>query len=46
MLDCFLKLLKEFGNPVDGGYKIVVGNTEVGIGKSNDNIGRRVSSHL
>lgn len=41
-----LKLLKEFGNPVDGGYKIVVGNTEVGIGKSNDNIGRRVSSHL
>ena len=26
-----LKLLKEFGNPVEGGYKIVVGNTEVGI---------------
>jgi [2Fe-2S] binding domain len=28
-----LKLLKEFGEPVGGGYKIVVGNTEVGIGK-------------
>jgi hypothetical protein len=28
-----LKLLKEFGDPVGGGYKIVVGNTEVGIGK-------------
>jgi xanthine dehydrogenase/oxidase len=28
-----LKLLKEFGGPVGGGYKIVVGNTEVGIGK-------------
>jgi xanthine dehydrogenase/oxidase len=27
-----LKLLKEFGDPVGGGYKIVVGNTEVGIG--------------
>ncbi|KAG7364579.1 xanthine oxidase [Nitzschia inconspicua] len=26
-----LKLLKEFGDPVGGGYKIVVGNTEVGI---------------
>eukprot|EP00539_Tryblionella_compressa_P013863 CAMPEP_0178824392 /NCGR_PEP_ID=MMETSP0746-20121128/5653_1 /TAXON_ID=913974 /ORGANISM="Nitzschia punctata, Strain CCMP561" /LENGTH=1497 /DNA_ID=CAMNT_0020486065 /DNA_START=312 /DNA_END=4805 /DNA_ORIENTATION=- len=26
-----LKLLKEFGGPVGGGYKIVVGNTEVGI---------------
>lgn len=29
-----LKLLKEFGDPVGGGYKIVVGNTEVGIGKA------------
>ena len=29
-----LKLLKEFGDPVVGGYKIVVGNTEVGIGTS------------
>jgi xanthine dehydrogenase/oxidase len=29
-----LKLLKEFGGPVGGGYKIVVGNTEVGIGES------------
>lgn len=28
-----LTLLKEFGGPVGGGYKIVVGNTEVGIGK-------------
>ena len=27
-----LKLLKEFGDPATGGYKIVVGNTEVGIG--------------
>jgi xanthine dehydrogenase/oxidase len=27
-----LKLLKEFGDPAGGGYKIVVGNTEVGIG--------------
>eukprot|EP00536_Pseudo-nitzschia_multiseries_P013908 jgi/Psemu1/320566/estExt_fgenesh1_pm.C_6290015 len=26
-----LKLLKEFGDPAGGGYKIVVGNTEVGI---------------
>eukprot|EP00529_Nitzschia_sp_RCC80_P006848 CAMPEP_0113519712 /NCGR_PEP_ID=MMETSP0014_2-20120614/43682_1 /TAXON_ID=2857 /ORGANISM="Nitzschia sp." /LENGTH=1505 /DNA_ID=CAMNT_0000417481 /DNA_START=371 /DNA_END=4888 /DNA_ORIENTATION=- /assembly_acc=CAM_ASM_000159 len=26
-----LKLLKEFGDPVGGGYKVVVGNTEVGI---------------
>jgi xanthine dehydrogenase/oxidase len=29
-----LALLKEFGGPVGGGYKIVVGNTEVGIGKN------------
>jgi xanthine dehydrogenase/oxidase len=29
-----LTLLKEFGGPVGGGYKIVVGNTEVGIGES------------
>ena len=29
-----LKLLKEFGDPAGGGYKIVVGNTEVGIGTS------------
>ena len=28
-----LALLKEFGGPLGGGYKIVVGNTEVGIGK-------------
>lgn len=26
-----LKLLKEFGDPVGGGFKVVVGNTEVGI---------------
>ena len=29
-----LSLLKEFGDSVSGGCKIVVGNTEVGIGKS------------
>jgi hypothetical protein len=28
-----LRLLKEFGGPIGGGYKVVVGNTEVGIGK-------------
>jgi len=28
-----LALLKQFGDPSGGGYKIVVGNTEVGIGK-------------
>jgi xanthine dehydrogenase/oxidase len=28
-----LALLKDFGGPVGGGYKFVVGNTEVGIGK-------------
>ena len=33
-LNGLLRLLKEFGDPVGGGYKIVVGNTEVGIGKS------------
>jgi xanthine dehydrogenase/oxidase len=29
-----LKLLREFSDPAVGGYKVVVGNTEVGIGKS------------
>lgn len=32
-LEDLLTLLKEFGDPAGGGYKIVVGNTEVGIGK-------------
>jgi xanthine dehydrogenase/oxidase len=32
-LEDLLTLLKEFGGPAGGGYKIVVGNTEVGIGK-------------
>jgi xanthine dehydrogenase/oxidase len=32
-LEDLLTLLKEFGSPTGGGYKIVVGNTEVGIGK-------------
>lgn len=34
-LDDLLLLLQEFGGPTStgGGYKIVVGNTEVGIGK-------------
>ena len=32
-LEDLLGLLKEFGGPLGGGYKIVVGNTEVGIGK-------------
>ena len=31
--DDLLALTKEFGEPAAGGYKIVVGNTEVGIGK-------------
>jgi hypothetical protein len=29
---CSIQLLKEFGTPNGGGCKIVVGNTEVGIG--------------
>ena len=33
-LEDLLILLKDFGGPAGGGYKIVVGNTEVGIGKS------------
>jgi hypothetical protein len=33
-LDEVLALLKEFGEDGKGGYKIVVGNTEVGIGKT------------
>lgn len=32
-LESLLALLNEFGGPTGGGYKIVVGNTEVGIGK-------------
>ena len=32
-LEDLLALLKQFGDPSGGGYKIVVGNTEVGIGK-------------
>jgi xanthine dehydrogenase/oxidase len=32
-LEDLLALLKHFGDPSGGGYKIVVGNTEVGIGK-------------
>jgi len=32
-LEDLLALLKEFGGHLGGGYKIVVGNTEVGIGK-------------
>lgn len=31
-LEDLLLLLKDFGDPAGGGYKIVVGNTEVGIG--------------
>lgn len=34
-LEDLLALLREFGGPDGGGYKIVVGNTEVGIGKIN-----------
>ena len=37
-LEDLLALLQEFGGPVGGGYKIVVGNTEVGIGKCNGSL--------